>query len=738
MARRTSIAARLFVLVFGFSVAWFTLTSAVQMVFEYRGTRAEVDSSLGDLFQATEAGLENALWNYDVSLIQSSLEAIRAVKLISAAVILDDAGKSLVTWGALAPWALTTPGHQDSNVDDLTAPLYHRFPLHHVDGQGVIRTVGELIFVSDLDLIALRLANSFRLIVSNYLAITLGLMVILLFGLRRQVAQPLARITRAIENYGFDREVLPLLERPLDRSDELGILWNSFESLTLFLKDSYLQQRVMSAILEEAAVMALVCDADGLVVSSNAQARVRLTGSQPGGSLSRLTYGGDSVALFEEAAQLLGAGKAWRGELNAQGDSGQTFWLAAALLPLQLPAEPRARWGVMIEDVSAQRLTDLYRQQRDLAQQATRAKSLFLANLSHEIRTPMNAVVGLTALALGEEVSPKAREYLAELELSGAALLGIINDILDFSKLEEGKLKLESADFALSALLDAVGAMARFKAREKGLDFTVQVAPGVPTDLRGDPLRLQQILMNLVSNALKFTHRGRVAVRVAVAANGYLRFEVEDSGIGIAEENLHRLFHSFSQVDSSTTRQYGGTGLGLAISRQLGHLMGGEMGIQSTLGKGSLFWLEIPLRQGTAAPLPPQETWEELKGLRVLLAEDNLVNQLVATAVLKKVGIEPLVVADGLQAVEAVEAQDFDLVLMDLQMPHLDGLEATKILRQSRTPLDLPILAMTAHTFDQEREACLAAGMQDLIPKPVNPRALYQALSRWRPGATRT
>ncbi len=287
------------------------------------------------------------------------------------------------------------------------------------------RIVGELILVTDLKILESRLGDSLRLILFNYLATTLVVLVLLLVGLNRRVAGPLKRITRAIEAYRFDRAGLPPLEdKPRRRPDELSVLWKSFESLTNFLKESYLQQRVMSAILEEAAVMALVCDAEGRVLSSNAQARVRLSEGHPGGLLSRLAYGDDSEPLFAEVPALLASGKSWRGELAAHNDQGQVFWLAAALLPLEVPDDPWARWGVMIEDISSKKLTDLYRQERDLAQQATRAKSLFLANLSHEIRTPMNAVVGLTALALDEEVSPRAREYLSQLKRSARPCWG--------------------------------------------------------------------------------------------------------------------------------------------------------------------------------------------------------------------------------------------------------------------------------------------------------------------------
>jgi signal transduction histidine kinase len=735
MLPRSSIAVRLFLLVFGFSVAWFSLETTVQMFLEYRTTRVEVDSSLADYYQASRSGFEEALWTYDLGLVRGILGASESVRYLSGARILDDKGNTLAFWGLGAP----PDRREDSNLTAATEPLYHRFPLTHKNSAGQDQRVGSLELVSGLPVLVTRIGDRLGLIGFNYLATTLGLMVILLVGLGRHVSRPLARITRAIGEYRFDKADLPALGADLGGENELAVLWRSFEDLTSSLKESYLQQRVMSAILEEAAVMALVCDSDGRVISSNAQARGRLTGAQPGGDLANLTYGDDPAPLFADLDVLWTGGQIWRGELTATSSQARTFWLSAALLPLEVAAEPRARWGVMIEDVSAKRLTDLYRQERDLAREAARAKSLFLANLSHEIRTPLNAVVGLTNLALGEEVSPRAREFLSQLEHSGAVLLGVINAILDYSKLEEGKVDLEIRDFAVSDLVRSIEALAGFRAAEKGLEFTIAVRPGVPAILRGDSLRLQQALLNLVINAVKFTDSGGIAVSIqslgTEAGKTSLRWEVSDTGIGIEQADQGRLFQSFTQVDASTTRKYGGTGLGLAITRQLVQLMGGTVGLSSEPGKGSVFWFEVCLEAGQLPGAVLSPGAGDFRGKRVLLAEDNKVNQLVAREILKKVGIDPTVVGNGLQAVQAVARESFDLVLMDLQMPILDGIEATKEIRRDQTAERLPIVAMTAHTFDQEREVCLAAGMQDLVPKPVDPRVLYLTLGRWLGGS---
>lgn len=730
---RSSIAARLFVLFFGFSVGWFTFTTAFQTLLEYRETRVALDSTLEDLSLATRAGLENALWSYDLGLVVNGLSQMRSVHLLSGAEVRDETGRVIGTWGVIPPEVGSGEAH---NAEALFEPLYHRFPLSHIDSHGLPHSLGDLTLVVDLPVLGAQVGDRIRLIVSNYLANTLGLMVILLVGLRAFVSRPLGEVSRAIEDYRFDRsDVQPPRYR---RPDELWALWKSFESLTLVLKESWVQQRVMSAILEEAAVMALVCDNEGRVVSSNAQARARLGDGQPGGHLSRLAYGG--APLFEDPLGLLAQGRPWRGELNVRGENDRQLWLSAALLPLTVADEPRARWGVMIEDVSAAKLTAQYLHERDLAREAARNKSLFLANLSHEIRTPMNAVVGLTALALQEEVSPRVREFLSQLSLSGAALLGVINDILDYSKLEEGKVTLESVDFALAEVLRSVEVLARFQAEEKGLVFRLS-SRGTPEMLRGDPLRVQQVLSNLVSNAVKFTEVGEVSVTVmpttppGPTTRGWVRFEVRDTGIGIGAHDQERVFQSFTQADSSTTRLYGGTGLGLAITRQLVDLIGGHLGLESQLGQGSLFWFEAPLVPEAALPAGSASG---LAGLRVLLADDNKVNQLVARELLAKVGIHPVIVANGREAVDRCLAEPFDLVLMDLQMPVMDGLEAVRLLRQTFTPDQLPVLAMTAHTSSKERQICQDAGMQDLVPKPVEPAVLYGLIRRWRRVGTTT
>jgi PAS domain S-box-containing protein len=383
---------------------------------------------------------------------------------------------------------------------------------------------------------------------------------------------------------------------------------------------------------------------------------------------------------------------------------------------------------------------------KDAAEAANRAKSTFLANMSHELRTPMNGVLGMIDMAKRRMADAKGLDQLDKAKLSAERLLGVINDILDLSKIEAERMVLEAVPLQLADSVENIVSTLGHKATEKGL----QLATDLPADLirqplKGDPLRLGQILVNLVGNAIKFTEQGSVTVRARsvgeTSETVQVRFEVSDTGIGIGAEAQARLFQSFEQADNSMTRKYGGTGLGLAICKRLVELMGGEIGVESTPGQGSTLWFVVPLKKREQSAVPPAPTFSaitaeqslqaEYSGTRILLAEDEPITQEVSRLLLEDVGLVVDVADDGQQALTLAQQNTYALILMDMQMPHLNGVEATMAIRALPTYAQTPILALTANAFEEDRQVCLDAGMNDHIAKPVDPQKLYETLLLW-------
>jgi two-component system sensor histidine kinase/response regulator len=534
---------------------------------------------------------------------------------------------------------------------------------------------------------------------------------------------------------GFDR-YFPLLAMGIGFSGTL-LIYAFFFTLSRSRRGAIEQRVLLDSVLNNVDAHVYMKDRERRYIYVNARTSeaMGLPAEAIIGKLDRDVLPGQAAdAYWQQDRHVFDDGQRRPGQVveftRPDGDVRQLWTIK---VPILLHGEVSAVIGLATD------VTELHQLKAD-ADAANQAKSNFLSNMSHEIRTPMNSIIGMSHLALKSVTNPKQRDYLEKIYHSSQHLLGIINDILDFSKIEAGKVELELLDFGLDKLMQNIASQLGEAAAAKGLRLAFEVEPGLAPQLRGDPLRLEQVLLNFAGNAIKFSENGTITVRArqvedfggAVA----VRFEVQDNGIGMSAAEVGALFKSFHQADPSTTRKYGGTGLGLVISKQLAELMGGAVGVDSAPGKGSTFWFTARLDKAlNFLPADGEQVQPEvldcLNGAFILLVEDNVFSQQVGQELLEHVHATVVVAGNGKEAIEMMLKQRFDVVLMDVQMPVMDGFEATRMIRADPRLRSAVVIAMTANAGKGDQARCLEAGMDEFVTKPISPNLLYEVIARW-------
>ena len=717
-----------------FSTVVTLVLTVLQLTLSYRSERARLESRFGEIDQATSRSLSESLWALDSKQLQEQLEGILRLPSIRAAEVRETASSahSLTVFRG---------ERQTANAVVKEFPLACCGERPHV--------IGVLHIEATLTDIYRDLAAQAIVILLSNAAKTFLVALFILFVVHRLATRHLQDIAASIGNVTPDAEAPPLrLRRLPGKGDELDQLVEAHNAMRERLGRHAMElgnaSARMAAILDNIPDLAWVKDAGGHYVAVNRALAASKGFSEPSQMIGKTDHEVHPpelarTYLLDDAEVMASNGRKRIEEHHVNADGSDTLVETIKTVLHDRDGGVAGTVGIA-RDITARRQTEADRDARHAAEAANQAKSDFLANMSHEIRTPMNAILGMSYLALQSGLNPQQLNYVQKIHGAAESLLGIINDILDFSKIEAGKLDIESIPFSLGDVMDGLGNLVGMNAEEKGLELLFALPPQLPTALVGDPSRLRQVLLNLGYNAVKFTERGEVVVAIEIverqAQSIQLHFEVRDTGIGMTPDEQRHLFQPFTQGDSSTSRRYGGTGLGLSISRHLVRMMGGEIDVESTPGRGSRFHFTLRFDLQPEPARPPLLHREGLRGKRVLIVDDNARARDVLADMSAALGLETGTAADGRDALRKVELADagdepYDLVLLDWKMPGLDGVECARLLgqREPRHPPTPTVLMVTSFSRNEvqkdlaERQITVDA----LLMKPVTPATLFDA-----------
>jgi len=548
-----------------------------------------------------------------------------------------------------------------------------------------------------------------------------------------------------------DKDIIVRLEKRLAREKDArhqaeNLLEDKSRELYVLNQDINENIRLFEATVINAKDSVLITDADlenGPNIVYVNKAFCDLTGytaDEAIGNTPRMLQGDDtSRDVLDELKSNLMHGKPFQGELKNYAKDGTPYWLNISITPIKNHDGIVTHFTAIERDVTTQKTNEKeLEEQKNKAETANVTKSEFLANMSHELRTPMNGIIGLSDLLMDTQLNDEQKQSVEAINKSSESLLMLLNDILDSSKIEAGEMTLENVPFNLRGLVNDSIKLFKPKIDEKKLDFKFHYSPSLPVGIISDSNRLQQILMNLISNALKFTDRGEIALTLSRTQNNILKVTIDDTGIGIPEDKQDHVFSKFSQADETTSRRYGGTGLGLAICKSLITIMGGKIGVHSIVGQGSSFWFTLPIVETDIEVLETKgveiASQVDFGNVHVMVVDDHPINLMLARKLLKKIGIQRIQIVDnGQEAFEYTQVGMYDAILMDCQMPGMDGFQTTEAIRKMHKgqALHTPIIAVTANAMKGDRQKCLAAGMDDYISKPIDPNTLIQTLQKW-------